>query len=173
MRYAMVTLAVTVLVLAGCGDDEPVAEDRPAMAATTPSRTATIERQRETRSRTAARRGRTITLGSSPFGTMLFDSRRQAIYVFENDRRNRTVCYGECARAWPPVITRGEPRAGKGVRRSILGTIRRRDGQRQVTYNGRPLYVYAPERPGEIRCHNVDLHGGLWGVVGPDGRRRP
>jgi predicted lipoprotein with Yx(FWY)xxD motif len=47
--------------------------------------------------------------------------------------------------------------------------MRRSDGQLQVTYNGRPLYFYEHEGPGEIRCHNVDLHGGLWWVVTPSG----
>ena len=49
----------------------------------------------------------------------------------------------------------------------------RRDGRKQVTYAGKPLYFYAHEEPGEVRCHNVDLNGGLWWVVGPDGKRRP
>jgi hypothetical protein len=39
----------------------------------------------------------------------------------------------------------------------------------QVTYNGRPLYFYEHEAPGEIKCHDVDLHGGLWWVVTPRG----
>jgi hypothetical protein len=34
------------------------------------------------------------------------------------------------------------------------------------------LYYYVDEGPGEVRCHNVDLHGGLWWVVGADGERR-
>jgi predicted lipoprotein with Yx(FWY)xxD motif len=121
----------------------------------------------------AAAAGTTITLRPSRFGRMLFDSRRQAIYVFQRDRRNRSTCYGACAKAWPPVYTRGRPRAAKGVRDSLLGTTRRRDGRLQVTYAGRPLYFYVNEGPGEVRCHNVDLNGGLWWVVGPDGKRRP
>ena len=48
-----------------------------------------------------------------------------------------------------------------------------KDGSTQVTYGGQPLYFYAHEGPGEVRCHNVDLNGGLWWVIGPDGRRRP
>jgi predicted lipoprotein with Yx(FWY)xxD motif len=104
---------------------------------------------------------------------MLFDSSRQAIYVFENDRRGGTVCYGTCAEAWPPVLTDGEPRPGKGVNASLLGTVKRRDGRVQVTYAGKPLYFYAHERPGEVRCHNVNLNGGFWWVIGPDGKRRP
>ena len=114
-----------------------------------------------------------ITLRGSPFGAMLWGPGRQAIYVFERDRRNRTRCYGECARAWPPVYTKGNPIAGRGVRRSLLGSIRRRGGRRQVTYAGRPLYYYAHEGPGQVLCHNVDLNGGLWWVVGADGKRRP
>ena len=104
---------------------------------------------------------------------MLFDARRQAIYIFERDSERATVCYGECAEAWPPVLTEGRPRAGKGVRASLLGTVRRRDGKLQVTYAGRPLYFYAHEQPGQVLCHNVNLNGGLWWVVGPDGKRRP
>src|SRR5688500_3917978 len=62
--------------------------------------------------------GTRIVLGRSEFGRMLFDSRRQAIYIFQRDPRGRRVCYGACAAAWPPVQTRGRPVAGRGVRAS-------------------------------------------------------
>jgi predicted lipoprotein with Yx(FWY)xxD motif len=117
--------------------------------------------------------GTTISLRGSEFGSMLFGPKRQATYVFQRDGRNLSRCYGACARAWPPVYTTGRPVAGRGVRASLLGTTHRRDGRRQVTYRGRPLYYYAHEGPGQVRCHNVFLNGGLWWVVGPDGRRRP
>ncbi len=117
--------------------------------------------------------GTAISLRSSEFGSMLFGPKRQAIYVFQRDGRNLSRCYGACARAWPPVYTTGRPIAGRGVRASLLGTTRRRGGRLQVTYRGRPLYYYAHEGPGQVRCHNVFLNGGLWWVVGPDGRRRP
>ena len=120
----------------------------------------------------AATAGTTITLGDSEFGSMLFGPDEQAIYIFENDPKGETVCYGECATAWPPVYTDGKPKAGAGVREALFGTVKRRDGRRQVTYAGKPLYFYAHEGPGEVRCHNVDLNGGFWWVVGPDGKRR-
>jgi predicted lipoprotein with Yx(FWY)xxD motif len=104
---------------------------------------------------------------------MLFGADGQAIYIFENDSANETVCYGECSRDWPPVLTEGDPSAGRGVKQSLLGTVERRDGSQQVTYDGQPLYFYANEKPGEVRCHDVNLNGGFWWAVGPDGQRLP
>lgn len=117
--------------------------------------------------------GTTITVRGSEFGRILWSPKRQAVYVFQRDGRGVSRCYGECARAWPPVYTKGRPVPGRGARASLLGTTRRRDGRLQVTYRGRPLYYYAHEGPRQVRCHNVNLNGGLWWVVGPNGRRRP
>ena len=117
--------------------------------------------------------GTKLSVRGSDFGPMVWGPDRQAVYVFQRDRRGRSRCYGRCARAWPPVLTRGRPVAGRGVRRSLLGTTRRRGGRRQVTYAGRPLYFYAHEGPGEVLCHNVNLNGGLWWVVGRNGVPRP
>lgn len=117
--------------------------------------------------------GTAITVRDSVYGRMLFGPDRQAVYVFQRDRRNRSRCYGECAREWPPVYTRGKPRARRGAKASLLGTTRRRDGRFQVTYASKPLYYYAHEGPGDVECHNVNLNGGFWWVVGPSGKRRP
>ena len=117
--------------------------------------------------------GTSVEVRDSQFGPILFDSTGQAIYVFEADSKGKTVCYDECATAWPPVLTKGKPRAGRGADAALVGTVKRKDGAKQVTYAGRPLYFYAHEGKNEVRCHNVDLNGGLWWVVGADGRRRP
>ena len=61
-------------------------------------------------------------------------------------------------------------RPGSGVKKALLGTTRRSDGRRQVTYAGRPLYHYIGDtRPGLITCQNVSEYGGLWLVVGASG----
>jgi len=178
---ALAVLVIVAAVLAGCGDGDAgsAGDGRSGATAATAATSRSADATPTAAGVPAAERratpvaGKTIVLRGSPFGKMLFDARRQAIYIFENDRRDRSVCYGACAEAWPPVITKGKPRAGTGVRASLLGSARRRDGRLQVTYAGKPLYFYAHERPGEVRCHNVDLNGGLWWVVGPDGNRRP
>jgi len=57
------------------------------------------------------------------------------------------------------------------VRQSLIGTTRRRDGRRQITYNGRPLYYYVGDkRPGQILCQNVNEFGGTWLVVQANGQ---
>lgn len=114
-----------------------------------------------------------ITTAASDFGQMLFDANKQAIYIWESEESARPECYDDCADAWPPVLTDGAPTVGGEADPALLGTTKRRDGTTQVTYNGHPLYFYAHEGPGEVKCHNVATHGGLWWVVGPDGIRAP
>lgn len=167
-------LAGMLLAVAGCGDDQATSprSQQPRDLAT-PTPTVEAEPRATEEATKPERRGTEVVVGDSEFGEMLFDSKKQAIYIFENDLKGETVCYDDCAEAWPPVYTKGEPVAGKGVKASLLGTVKRRDGRLQVAYAGKPLYYYAHEGPGEVRCHNINLNGGLWWVVGPDGRRRP
>lgn len=178
-----IRLAALVLALAGCGGEDsaeqggatsPAGETTAATtSASTTARAPDVDPAKrpegEEGLRVAARRAE-ITAQDSPFGRVLFDANGQVVYVFQVDRRNRSNCTSAaCVRAWPPVLTEERPTAGAGVDAALVGTTRRSDGTLQVTYDGRPLYFYEHERPGEIKCHNVDLHGGLWWVVEPSG----
>lgn len=115
--------------------------------------------------------GTIIKSGDSEFGSILFDDRGQAIYIWELEESTKAECYGDCAEAWPPVLTDGAPIASASVNSELLGTTERTDGTTQVTYNGHPLYYYAHEEAGEVKCHNVSTHGGLWWVIQPSGVR--
>jgi len=117
--------------------------------------------------------GVVIRTGGSAYGRMLFDGRRQAIYLFDREGGTRPRCYGECAEAWPPVLADGAPQARDGVRAELLGTVERRDGSVQVTYGGHPLYYYAHEGPGQVLCHDIVEYGGTWLVVTPRGEAAP
>lgn len=119
----------------------------------------------------SSRRGASVKVMSSRYGRMLFDGRGRALYLFTRERTSRSRCYDECAVAWPPFITSGAPRARGGVKSSLLGTTRRRDGKTQVTYRGHPLYYYVDDRePGQVLCQDVVEFGGTWLVVSPSGR---
>jgi predicted lipoprotein with Yx(FWY)xxD motif len=116
------------------------------------------------------KRGVVVRLVRSQFGPILGDGRGQAFYLFERETTSRPRCYGDCARAWPPVFARGAPVAGRGADADLIGTTRRADGRRQLTYRGQPMYYYVSDSPGVVLCQNVDEFGGLWLVVKPDGR---
>ena len=111
-----------------------------------------------------------MTLRDSQFGPVLFDGRARALYLFTRDPGTRSRCYGACATAWPPFIARGKPRAGRGVKKSLLGTVRRRDGSRQVTYRGQPLYFYIDDPRGQVLCNDVTEFGGVWYALRANGR---
>jgi predicted lipoprotein with Yx(FWY)xxD motif len=113
----------------------------------------------------------TLVVKSSSYGRILFDSRGYVLYAFTRDTRGRSACYGACAKAWPVYFAKGALNAGNGIKRLLLGTTKRRDGRRQVTYAGRPLYYYVGDRkPGQILCQNVAEFGGTWLIIRPSGK---
>lgn len=142
--------------LVGCGEDSE--GPRPAAAAAEPT----------TSEAPPARRGPLVKLRDSEYGRVLFSGKDQAVYLFTKDDPRHSRCYGECAEAWPPFYAKGRPRAGRGVKQSLLGTTKRRDGRRQITYRGHPLYFY-DEPPRQILCQNVVEFGGTWLVVNAKG----
>jgi predicted lipoprotein with Yx(FWY)xxD motif len=163
-RRVLIALAAA-LAAGGCGAGAP----EPPAAAPAPAPQAAVASTPAAAAPAPRARGKRVEVVDSQFGRILGDGRGQAFYVFDKERAGRSECYGDCARAWPPVLTRGRPRAGDGVRARRLGTVRRRGGKRQVTYRGRPLYYYVDDAPGRVLCHDVLEFGGLWLVVRPDG----
>jgi predicted lipoprotein with Yx(FWY)xxD motif len=66
------------------------------------------------------------------------------VYTLSGDHGHKRgdACQGLCAVYWPPLLTSELPEAGPGVDQHALGFIVRPDGSQQVTYNGRPLYLF-------------------------------
>jgi predicted lipoprotein with Yx(FWY)xxD motif len=85
------------------------------------------------------------------------------------DHSDTSTCYKVCAEAWPPLLTKGAPSVGTGLKAKLLGTTMRKDGTMQVTYNGHPLYRYSADMKGKAMCQHVNMHGGYWYVVTASG----
>jgi predicted lipoprotein with Yx(FWY)xxD motif len=101
---------------------------------------------------------------------VLVNGHGQTLYLFQKDKHGKSDCYGQCAKFWPPALTTGKPQAAAGVRSSKLGTTKRRNGQRQVTYNGHPLYAYAGDgRPGQANGQGSRNFGAAWYVMNARG----
>jgi predicted lipoprotein with Yx(FWY)xxD motif len=120
---------------------------------------------------TAATKGATVKIASSSLGRILVDSKGITLYDFVKDKGTTSVCYGACAALWPPLLTTGKPVAGPGVRASLLGTTKRKDGKLELTYGGHPLYYFVTDRkPGQTTGQGVNQFGGPWWVLSAAGK---
>lgn len=107
---------------------------------------------------------------NAKLGQILVDGSGRTVYLFGADKGTTSVCYTDCAAAWPPVITHGAPLAGTGATSSLLGTTTRTDGATQVTYAGHPLYYWVADKsPGDATGQAVNNFGGPWYVLSPSG----
>lgn len=107
------------------------------------------------------------------FGKILDDSRGWTIYAFTRDKKNKDNCQNisGCIQSWPPVVTTGKPVAGKGVKQSLLGTIKLKNGKLQVTYNGWPLYTYVSDGGPHMTFYvNFPQFGGKWPALNAAGQ---
>lgn len=117
-------------------------------------------------------RGGTVATDSSPLGTILVDRSGRTLYQFEKDTPGESACSAACAMEWPPLIASGQPMAAGEARGSLLGTTRRADGRRQVTYSGRPLYRYVGDtQPGQTNGQGLRAFGARWSALSPTGKR--
>jgi predicted lipoprotein with Yx(FWY)xxD motif len=115
--------------------------------------------------------GKTISSASTRLGQILVDSNGRTVYLFLADSGISSNCNSAgCVQAWPPVLTKGAPQAGRGVKASLLGTTTRRDGTTEVTYAGHPLYYFISDtRAGDLTGQGINAFGAPWYVVSPSG----
>jgi predicted lipoprotein with Yx(FWY)xxD motif len=116
--------------------------------------------------------GAAVSTGKTSLGTILVNSSGRTLYLFGKDRNGKSACAGQCAAFWPPLITKGKPRAMGGAKASLLGTTKRADGRTQVTYNHHPLYMFAKDtKAGQTNGENVTAFGGTWDAVSTAGNK--
>ena len=113
-----------------------------------------------------------VSAANSSLGKIIVDGRGRTLYLFEKDQRGRSACFGSCATYWPPLLTRGKPIAGRGLKQSLLGMTRRGNGARQVTYAGHPLYRYVLDtKSGQTNGEGLQDFGGGWDVLSAAGKK--
>jgi predicted lipoprotein with Yx(FWY)xxD motif len=121
--------------------------------------------------------GTVVSTANSNLGRILVNSRGHTLYLFGKDRNGKSACSGQCATFWPPLIANGKPRVAGGAKASLIGTMKRADGRRQVTYNHHPLYTFAKDKQkGQTNGEGLNAFGANWYAVSPAGAkvlRRP
>ena len=109
---------------------------------------------------------------NSSFGRILVDRRGRTLYLFEKDKARRSACSGVCATYWPPLLASRATMPGSAVKGSLLSTIKRAGGARQITYAGHPLYRFSGDKaPGQATGQGTQAFGGGWYVVSPAGKK--
>ena len=149
----------------------------------------------------AATGGTVITVGNTPFGTALVVGsgtyKGYSLYDITSDQPPSYGCpvaavplppgfppgftctgpSNDRNAEWPAITTNGAPVAGPGINASLLGSVVRKGVGRQITYNGKPLYLF------DTQAHAVTGEGwdepsippwhGVWFLVKPNGNQLP
>jgi predicted lipoprotein with Yx(FWY)xxD motif len=112
----------------------------------------------------------TVSLRATSLGKVLIANNGHTLYLFTADKSGKSVCKGQCASFWPPLISATRPTAGAGAHASLLGRTRRADGRMQVTYAGHPVYFFsADKKAGTVNGEGIVHFGGSWWVVSAKG----
>jgi len=78
---------------------------------------------------------------------MMVDHKGMTVYTFDKDAGGKSMCNGDCAKNWPPMMAPAGAKAeGK------FTPIKRDDGMMQWAYDGKPLYTFKmDEKPGDMK----------------------
>jgi predicted lipoprotein with Yx(FWY)xxD motif len=105
-------------------------------------------------------------------GRVLVDSDGKALYAADEEADSNVLCTDACLSFWTPLtIDSGTPTASSVP--GMLGVSERPDGTRQVTLDGKRLYSFTEDDPGEVTGDGFsDAFGGqtfTWHVVSVGG----
>ena len=90
---------------------------------------------------------------------MWVDHAGMTLYTFDKDADGKSMCNGECAKNWPPLMVKAEDEAAKDKWTQVT----RDDGTKQWAYDGKPLYTFIKDKaPGDM---TGDKMKDVWHVV--------
>ena len=115
-----------------------------------------------------SRRPATVSVQLGAAGSVLVDLKGRALYRNDQDHAGTILCTGACVSFWKPLLVTATPTATSSLP-GKLGFVKRPDGRRQATYNAKPLYTFALDKPGAVNGDGAkDAFGGhsfSWHVV--------
>jgi predicted lipoprotein with Yx(FWY)xxD motif len=116
--------------------------------------------------------GALVTLRKTALGSVLVDARGRTLYLFEKDHNGLSMCATACIAYWPPLVSHGAPRAGTGVKQSLLTLGRTHNGIRQVLYAGHPLYTFVGDKhAGQATGEGLNNFGAEWYAIAATGQK--
>jgi predicted lipoprotein with Yx(FWY)xxD motif len=71
--------------------------------------------------------------------TVLIANNGLTLYSLSVEKHGNFICKGSCLKDWHPLVVAAGVKPTGPV---ALGTVKRPDGRRQVTFEGRPLYTF-------------------------------
>jgi len=98
------------------------------------------------------------TKSISGVGAVLVDSKGDALYTNNQDTASKMACTSSCQTIWPALMapSGGQPTSSDSALQSKLGVA-----HGQVTYNGKPLYTFVQDSPGQATGNGfMDSFGG-------------
>ena len=113
-----------------------------------------------------------VALRTTSLGHVLVGPNGHTLYMFGADHTKLSTCYTACAQNWPPLLAVGAPAAGTGVKASLLGTTKRKNGKLQVTYAGHPLYFFSFDtKAGSTKGEGLHAFGASWWALSSSGAK--
>jgi predicted lipoprotein with Yx(FWY)xxD motif len=154
---SLIGLLGAAVFIAGCGS-----------SSSSSSATAAPSSNTAASAPTGSRVAISTTKGSA--GTYLTGASGRPLYLWVADTGGKSNCSGQCAKFWPPLLTKATPTVSGGASASHLGTITRSNGSKQVTYQGHPLYYFAEDpKAGTDHGQGNNGFGAKWWLVAPSG----
>lgn len=99
--------------------------------------------------------------GDTAKGKVLTDAKGMSLYTFAKDADGKSMCNGQCATNWPPLMATADAKA-----MGAWTVVTRDDGSKQWAYKGKPLYAWVKDaKPGDVTGDG--FLNGAWSLARP------
>ena len=158
-------VAAVAVVFAGCGSS-----NNSTTASNTATKTASSTGATQSSSSATVPAG-TVSTASTSLGTVLVGKGGMTLYLFEADKNGKSTCSGECAKDWPPAMAAGSAKVSGDAKQSLVSTVSRSGGGKQLVYNGKPLHFFEGDKAaGDVTGNGVSAFGAEWYALTPAGK---